>query len=152
MAIILSLIRRKIMNNFESGITTWFYLDEFHYMLATEYTAKYMIESWKTLRKFKCILTGLTQNAIDALSDDKLSTLISNSEYAMFLKNEPKDIEVIAKAFENISSSQLSFLTTAPRGVGVVRFGDAVISMDNQIDKNNPIYDVFNTNPYEKVA
>lgn len=152
MAIVLSLIRRKIMENYEKGIATWFYLDEFHYMLATEYTAQYMIESWKTLRKFRTILTGLTQNAIDALRDDKLSTLISNSEYAMFLKSEPKDIEVITKAFESVSATQLAFLTTAPAGVGVVRFGDAVISMDNQIDKNNPIYDVFNTNPYEKVA
>lgn len=152
MAIILSLIRRRIMENFENGIATWFYLDEFHYMLATEYTAQYMIESWKTLRKFKAILTGLTQNAIDALRDDRSSTLISNSEYAMFLKNEPKDLEVIAKAFENISAAQLASLPKAQAGVGVVRFGDAVISMDNQIDKNNPIYDVFNTNPYEKVA
>lgn len=152
MAIILSLINGRIMQNYERGITTWFYSDEFHYMLATEYTAKYMIESWKTLRKFRAILTGLTQNAVDALRDDKLSTLISNSEYAMFLKNEPTDLEVIAKSFKSVSMSQLASLTSATYGIGVVRFGELVISMDNQIDKSNPIYDVFNTNPYEKLT
>lgn len=152
MAIVLSLIRRRIMQNYGKGITTWFYSDEFHYMLKTDYTAEYMIEFWRVMRKFRAILTGLTQNAIDALKDDKIATLISNSEYAMFLKNEPKDIEVIAAAFEGISEAQLAFLKTAPKGVGVVRFGDAVICMDNEIDKSNPIYDVFNTNPYEKAA
>ncbi|MBP3609486.1 MAG: DUF87 domain-containing protein [Lachnospiraceae bacterium] len=152
MAILLSLIRGRIMQNYEKGITTWFYSDEFHYMLKTKYTAEYMIEFWKTMRKFRAILTGLTQNAIDALQDGKIATLISNSEYAMFLKCEPEDIKVIAAAFEGISGAQLEILKTAPKGVGVVRFGDAVISMDNVIDKNNPIYDVFNTNPYEKSA
>ena len=127
-------------------------MDECHYMTKKPHTKLYMIESWKTLRKFRTILTGLTQNASDLLKDTDTTTLVSNSEYTLFMKQSEKDIASILTAFENISEAQLTFLKTATAGTGVIRFGDIVIRMDNHIEKTNPIYDVFNTNPYEKIA
>lgn len=150
MAIVLSLTKQRVMQNFAAGKTTWVYFDECHYMAKMPHTMMYMIESWKTFRKFRAIPTGLTQNAIDLLKHPDMTTLVNNSQYTMFLKQSPKDIEVIASAFENISEAQLNFLKTVQPGVGVIRFGDWVINMDSQIEKSNPIYDVFNTNPYEK--
>ena len=152
MAIILSFITRRINQNYIQGKTTWFYMDECHYMTKKPHTKLYMIESWKTLRKFRTILTGLTQNASDLLKDTDTTTLVSNSEYTLFMKQSEKDISSILTAFENISEAQLTFLKTATAGTGVIRFGDIVIRMDNHIEKTNPIYDVFNTNPYEKMA
>lgn len=46
----------------------------------------------------------------------------------------------------------MDFITSAAPGTGIIRFGDVIISMDNQIEKTNPIYDIFNTNPQEKAA
>lgn len=152
MAIVLSLVKQRVMHNYFAGRTTWVYFDECHYMAKKPHTMSYMIESWKTFRKFRAIPTGLTQNAIDLLKHPDMTTLVNNSQYTMFLKQSPKDIEVIATAFENISEAQLSFLKSVPPGVGIIRFGDIVISMDNQIEKSNPIYGVFNTNPYEKTS
>ena len=152
MAIVLSFITRRINQNFLTKRTTWFYIDECHYLTKKPHTRLYMIEAWKTLRKFRAIVTEITQNAIDLLKDQDMTTLVNNSLYTMFLNQSSKDIEVIATAFEHISEAQLEFLKTAPAGVGIIRFGDVVISMDNQIEKTNPIYNVFNTNPYEKVV
>lgn len=152
MAIIISLIRRRIMKNFFAGITTWFYIDECHYMAKKPHTLAYMIEAWKTLRKFRAILTGLTQNAIDLLKNQEMETLVNNSQYTMLLKQSANDVKVLSSVIENITEAQLTFLKTVEPGVGIIRFGEYVISMDNQIEKSNPIYDVFNTNPYEKTA
>lgn len=150
MSIILSFIRRRIMQNFATGKVSWLYIDECHYMAQMEHTMNYMVESWKTLRKFRAVLTGLTQNANDLLKHPDMATLINNSQYTMFMKQAPKDIATITTAVEGMTEAQLSFLKTVPAGVGIIRFGDIVISMDNRIEKSNPIYDVFNTNPYEK--
>lgn len=36
--------------------------------------------------------------------------------------------------------------------MGLIRFGNVVIPMDNRIEKDNIIYDIFNTNFQEKAA
>lgn len=150
MCIILSFISIKVHENFAKGVTTWIYIDECHYMTAKKISKEYLVTAWKTFRKFGAILTGLTQNAIDLLKDPDTTTIVSNSLYTVFMKQSENDIESILKSFNNISEAQVKFLTGAAKGTGVLRYGDIVMAMDARIDKNNPIYDVFNTNPYEK--
>lgn len=150
MSIMLSCITQRVQANFKRGKTTWIYIDEFHYLTKTPFTKEYTIEAWKTFRKFNAIPTGITQNAIDLLKDPDTTTLVSNSQYTMFLKQSPNDVDVILSAFKDISEAQLQFITSAAPGTGILRYGDVVVTMDARIEKNNPIYDVFNTNPYEK--
>lgn len=152
MSIILSYVTQIVQKNFLNGITTRIYLDEFHYLTKTLYTKEYTIEAWKTFRKFNAVLTGITQNAIDLLKDPDTTTLVSNSQYTMFMKQSPSDVDVILSAFKNISEAQIHFITSAPPGTGILRYGDVVVTMDATIEKTNPLYDLYNTNPEEIAA
>lgn len=152
MSIMLSFIKNKVMDNFRRGKSTWIYMDECHYMAKEKYTRDFLVEAWKTYRKFSAILTGLTQNMIDLLKDDDTTTMVSNSQYMMLLKQSENDINDIVRALPKISETQLRFIVSAPKGTGILRYGNMVISMDARIDKDNPIYDVFNTNPHEKIV
>lgn len=150
MSNIMSFITQKVQQNYAIGKRTRIFMDEFHYLTKTRFTKEYTIEAWKTFRKFNAVLTGITQNAIDLLKDPDTTTMVSNSQYTFFLKQDTNDVDVILSAFKNISEAQIQFITSAPAGTGILRFGDVVISIDARIDKDNPIYDVFNTNPNEK--
>jgi len=153
MLITLSNIRQRIIRNAAIGRATWLYVDEFHELMNKKYSKAFFISLWKTVRKLGGICTGITQNVSDVINDKDSMKLISNSEYTMFLKMGPGDGKLILDTFEGrISEAHLSYIENPQPGCGLIRFANTIIPLDNTIDKNNPIYDVFNTNFYEKSA
>ena len=153
MLITLTNINRRIQQNAARGIATWLYVDEFHVLLNKKYSRQFFIALWKKVRKQGGICTGITQNVTDVIKDNETKMLVSNSEYTMFLKMGPGDAKVILDTFEGrISPAHLKFIENPEPGCGLIRFGNTIIPFDNRIDKTNPIYNVFNTNFYEKAA
>lgn len=152
MLIILENIKSIINRNSAKGTATWLYIDEIHILLKSPYSRDYLITLFKLVRKQGGICTGITQNVCDLLKDDDTSTLISNSEYTMFLKQAAPDAALLLKTFTGMNREHINYVSNAVPGTGLVRFGGAIIPMDNRIDKGNPIYDVFNTNLHEKAA
>jgi hypothetical protein len=51
MLIMMETIQKKIIENGEMGFAMWLYIDEFHTLLNPEYTAKYLQQLWKKVRK-----------------------------------------------------------------------------------------------------
>ena len=95
----------------------------------------------------------ITQNVSDVINDNDSMKLISNSEYTMFLKDGTRRCKLILDTFEGkISSAHLAYIENPSPGCGLIRFANTIIPLDNTINKDNPIYDVFNTNFYEKHA
>jgi len=152
MLIMLENIKKRINENAKKGIATWLYIDEIHVLLNSPYSRAYLIKLFKMVRKLGGICTGITQNVCDLLKDDDTSTLISNSEYTMFLKQAAPDASLLLKTFEGMNAAHLKYVTNAQPGTGLVRFAGNIIPMDNIIEKGNPIYDIFNTNLHEKAA
>ena len=153
MLITLSYIRQKIIKNASEGRFTWLYVDEFHELLDKKYSRKYFISLWKKVRKLGGLCTGITQNVSDAVFDKDTAKLLSNSEYTMFLRMGPGDSDVILDAFDGkLTEAHLKYLDNAAKGTGLIRFGNVIIPMDNRIDKDNIIYDIFNTDFQEKAA
>lgn len=153
MLITLTNISQRIQQNAAKGIATWLYIDEFHVLLNKKYSRQFFIALWKKVRKQGGICTGITQNVTDVIKDNETKMLVSNSEYTMFLKMGPGDAKVILDTFEGrISPAHLKFIENPEPGCGLIRFGNTIIPFDNRIDKTNPIYNVFNTNFYEKAA
>ena len=152
MLVMLEYITGRIMKNAAMGIATWLYVDEFHVLCDKTYTKQYFISTWKKIRKLGGLCTGITQNISDLLKDKDTASLISNSEYTMFLKQSAVDADLILKNCPYISSAQLDYVFNATPGTGLIRFNNIVQPLDNQIEKDNPIYDVFNTNLHEKIA
>lgn len=153
MLITLSYIRQKIIKNASEGRFTWLYIDEFHTLMDKKYSRKYFISLYKKVRKLGGLCTGITQNVSDTVFDKDTAKLLSNSEYTMFLRMGAGDADVILDAFEGrLTEAHLKYIDNAAPGMGLIRFGNVVIPMDNRIEKDNIIYDIFNTNFQEKAA
>ena len=152
MLIMLENIKQRIIKNAKKGRATWLYVDEFHVLLGKPFSRDYLIALWKQVRKLGGLCTGITQNVIEVLKDPMTSTLVSNSEYTVLLKQAAPDAAVLGKALENISEAQIKYTANPKPGMGLIRFGNVIIPFDNVVDKQNPVYDIYNTNMHEKAA
>ena len=59
MLIMMEAIQQRIVENGQKGRATWLYIDEFHVLLNSEYSAKYLQQLWKKVRKQGGLCTGM---------------------------------------------------------------------------------------------
>lgn len=146
--IITEYIKKQCYKNFDQNVWTWVYTDEAHVVTRQETTAAFFEKQWKILRSFGGICTGMTQNVTDQLLNKTTENMISNSEFICILSQSPNDSERISRVFE-ISESCMKYVSNSAPGTGLYKFGGKVLPFDNTYEKDNPIYDLFNTNPNE---
>jgi len=151
MLVMMESIQNRIIENGKRGVATWLYIDEFHVLLSSEYSAKYLQQLWKKVRKQGGLCTGLTQNVVDLLQNYTATTMLANSEFVALLKQASTDSSRMSEVI-GISESQLRFVTNSESGTGLLKFGNVVIPFDNMIDKDSDIYRLYNTNIHEKIA
>ena len=60
MLVMMESIQNRIVENGQKGKATWLYIDEFHVLLNSEYSAKYLQQLWKKVRKQGGLCTGIT--------------------------------------------------------------------------------------------
>ena len=60
MLVMMESIQQRIVENGKKGKATWLYIDEFHVLLNSEYSAKYLQQLWKKVRKQGGLCTGIT--------------------------------------------------------------------------------------------
>ena len=128
--------------------TTWFYQDEFHLMLKEEQTAAYSVEIWKRFRKWGGIPSGLTQNVKDLLASREIENIFENSDFIYMLNQAAGDRQILAKQL-GISSHQLSYVTHANAGEGLLFYGNVIIPFADRFDKTGEIYQLLTTKPSE---
>ena len=68
----------------------------------------------------------------------------------LLLDQGTMDKEAVEDLFD-ISSEQLACVNGAEPGMGLIRFGDKIVPLDNTIEKDNNLYQLFNTNFHEMV-
>ena len=146
--IITEYIKKQCYSNFAKDIWTWIYTDEAHVVTRQETTAAFFEQQWKVLRSFGGICTGITQNVTDQLLNKTTEAMISNSEFICVLSQSPNDAERISRVFE-ISESCMKYVSNSAPGTGLYKFGGKIVPFDNTYRKDNPIYQLFNTNPNE---
>lgn len=145
------LIQNRIIANGKRGIATWLYIDEFHVLLNSEYSAKYLQQLWKKVRKQGGLCTGITQNIVDLLQNYTATTMLANSEFVALLKQANTDSSRMAEVI-GVSEAQLRFVTNTSSGMGLMKCGNVVIPFDNTIEKGTDLYNLYNTNIHEKIA
>ena len=150
MLVMMETIQQKIIDNGERGIATWFYIDEVHVLLNSPFSAEYLRQMWKKVRKQGGLCTGITQNIVDLLMSETSTTMLSNSAFILLLNQSSKDIEKIVEALE-ISEEQLNYVIDSPSGCGLIKGGSRMVPFDNVITKNSELYKLYNTNLYEKM-
>lgn len=144
-------IQQRIVENGKKGKATWLYIDEFHDLLNSEYSAKYLQQLWKKVRKQGGLCTGITQNVVDLLQNYTATTMLANSEFVALLKQANTDSFKMAEVI-GVSDAQLRFVTNSQSGMGLLKCGNVVIPFDNQIGKDTSLYKLYNTNIHEKIV
>lgn len=144
-------IQQRIVENGKKGKATWLYIDEFYVLLNSEYSAKYLQQLWKKVRKQGGLCTGITQNVVDLLQNYTATTMLANSEFVALLKQANTDSFKMAEVI-GVSDAQLRFVTNSQSGMGLLKCGNVVIPFDNQIGKDTSLYKLYNTNIHEKIV
>ena len=113
MLVMMESIQNRIVENGKRGKATWLYIDEFHVLLNSEYSAKYLQQLWKKVRKQGGLCTGITQNIVDFLQNYTATTMLANSEFVALLKQANTDSSKMAEVI-GVSEAQLRFVTNTP--------------------------------------
>ena len=114
------------------------------------YSADFFDSAWRRFRKRGAYPTAITQNVEYLLDSVQASTMLSNSEMLILLNQAPSDREKLA-ALLNISPEQTGYITNAPAGCGLLRYGGALVPFKNQFPKDTELYRLMTTKPDESI-
>ena len=76
--------------------------------------------------------------------------MLSNSEFIIMLNQAASDREKLAKLL-NISSEQMSYVTNADAGCGLIKYGSALVPFENHFPHGTKLYQLMTTKPGEGV-
>ena len=138
-------VTSAVNTNFEEGVATWCYFDEFHILLRDPLTASYFVSIWKMLRKKGCVPSALTQNVKDLLASREIENILDNTDFLVLLSQAQSDRAILAKQL-GISEHQLSYITQSNSGEGLLFYGSVTIPFVDRFPKGE-IYDLLTTRP-----
>ena len=140
----------RVTLNWKRGKRTHIFIDEFHVVFENEYSASFFNSAWRQFRKRNAYPTAITQNVEYLLDSVQASTMLSNSEFLIMLNQAASDREKLGKLL-NISNEQMSYITNADTGCGLIKHGSALVPFVNRFPKNTKLYELMTTKPGEGV-
>ena len=138
----------RVTLNWQRGKRTHIFIDEFHVMFENEFSAAFFTSAWRQFRKRNAYPTAITQNVEYLLDSVRASTMLSNSEFIVMLNQAASDREKLAKLL-NISAEQMSYVTNADAGCGLIKYGSALVPFVNRFPKTTKLYHLMTTRPGE---
>ena len=148
MLIILDSIQNALFENRKRGRNTWFWVDECHLLFLDESTAITLSTIFKRARKYGGVPTGISQNVEDLLKSTTCRTMLSNCNFIQMLNQAPLDRDKL-RTLLNLSESQVEFVTSAPKGQGLIYTGSSCVGFQSTFPKNNSIYRCLTSNMKE---
>lgn len=143
MLVILDSILNRITENRIKGKNTYIFIDEIYLLFQHEYSAAFLSTLWKRVRKYGALATGITQNVDELLESPAARTMLSNSEFVVMLNQASSDREHLASLL-NISKHQLSFITNADAGCGLIKVGSSLVPFKDNFP-HNELYKLMST-------
>ncbi len=150
MLVILDSILNRISRNRETGKTTYIFIDEIYLLFKYEYTSRFIFELWKRIRKYGGCATGITQNVEELLLNEKARLMLANSELIIMLNQSATDRMELAKLL-NISEMEMSYITNAVAGEGLIRVRNSLIPFKNKFPKDTELYKLMTTKLEETI-
>ena len=147
MLVVQDQVWNRVTRNREAGKITRYYVDEFHLLLRGELAA-WSVEIWKRFRKWGGVPTGVTQNVKDLLASPEVENILENSDYICMLNQAPGDRQILAQKL-NISPHQLSYVTQANEGEGLLFYGNVIVPFVDRFPKDTEMYRMMTTKPNE---
>ena len=89
-------------------------------------------------------MTGITQNVGEMLQSKDARWMLANSEFLLLYNQAATDRAELAKLL-NISQTQMSYITNAEVGSGLIRVGSAIVPFVNKIPRDTELYKLMTT-------
>ena len=140
----------RVTLNWKKGKRTHVFIDEFHVVFENEFSAAFFNSAWRQFRKRNAYPTAITQNVEYLLDSVQASTMLSNSEFIVMLNQAASDREKLARLL-NISREQMSYITNADAGCGLIKYGGSLVPFRNRFPKDTKLYQLMTTKPGEGV-
>lgn len=150
MLIIMDSILNRMSRNRKLNRPTLVYIDEFHLLFRKKQTAQQLKSLWKTARKFRCALCGITQDCEDILTSDEGRAVLTNTAFVVMLKQAPINARYLSEQLQ-LSERQLEYVTDTPSGEGLLyiqnasRFSGGVIPFEDHIPQDSMLYEICQT-------
>ena len=138
----------RVNENFIKGKKTHIFIDEFHVVFENEQSAAFFNSAWRQFRKRDAYPTGITQNVEYLLDSVEASTMLSNSEFVVMLNQAYQDRGKLGRLL-NISDEQMSYITNAQSGCGLIKYGGILVPFVNKVPKGL-LYDLNTTKPSDR--
>jgi len=138
----------RVTENWKKGKRTHIFLDEFHVVFENEYSGAFFNSAWRRFRKRNAYPNAITQNVEYLLDSTLASTMLSNSEFIVMLNQAASDRQELAELL-NISNEQMSYITNADEGCGLIKYGSSLVPFINKFPKNTRLYKLMTTKPGE---
>ena len=148
--VITDTILNRVTLNWKRGKRTHVFIDEFHVVFENEFSAQFFNSAWRQFRKRNAYPTAITQNVEYLLDSVQASTMLSNSEFIVMLNQAASDREELAKLL-NISNEQMSYITNADPGCGLIKYGGSLVPFVNRFPKDTKLYQLMTTRPGEGI-
>ncbi|MEG0577264.1 MAG: TraE family protein, partial [Bacilli bacterium] len=139
----------RVNENWKQGKRTHVIIDEIHVIFENEESASFFNSAWRQFRKRDGYPIGITQNVEYLLDSVQASTMLSNSEFIVMLNQAYQDRDKLAKLL-NISEEQLSYITNADSGNGLIKYGGSLVPFVNQFPRNTELYKLMTTKPKDR--
>jgi len=138
----------RVTENWRNGKRTHIFIDEMHVVFENEYSGAFFCSAWRRFRKRNAYPTGITQNVEYLLDSVLASTMLSNSEFIVMHNQAASDRNKLAELL-NISSEQLSYITNARAGEGLLRIGQSLVPFRNEFSAEDcpELFKLMNTKP-----
>ena len=144
LTVALETIKNRVMQNRRRGVWTWVFIDECYLFFKYQYSAQFLYKAWKRFRKYGAPMTAATQNVEECLHSDTARLMLANSEYIVMYNQASTDRAELAQLL-SISPTQMSYITNAEAGSGLMRVGNAIVPFVNQIPRDTELYKLMTT-------
>ena len=134
----------RVTLNWKKGKRTHVFIDEFHVVFENEFSAQFFNSAWRQFRKRNAYPTAITQNVEYLLDSVQASTMLSNSEFIVMLNQAASDRDQLAKLL-SISNEQMSYITNADPGCGLIKYGGALVPFVNRFPRDTKLYELMTT-------
>ena len=142
--IILDYIWDKMSRNFTEGKRTYTYADEIHVLFRNEYAAQYIRQLYKRGRKFGLVITGITQDIEDLLSNPVARGMVSNSDFVMMLSQKSENLKLLSEMLK-LSEEEQKFVSQVPAGSGLLYAEKVIVPFVDEFPEDSYLYKLIST-------
>jgi type IV secretory pathway VirB4 component len=141
----------RVVENWRSNKRTHLMIDEFHVLFSDDYSAEFFASAWRRFRKRNAVPTAITQNVDYLLQNETATSMLSNSEFVIMLNQASSDRDRLAHHL-HISPEQMSYITNADAGSGLIRYGSSLVPFVNKFPRQTKLYRLMTTKPGDLTA